>query len=210
MRCRTLAIPRRIVGGLLLGWLGLLVAASGCGPGAHPRLRHRRGDQGRRQPGRDRADHRVGRREPDPTRHLSRLPDPLPGSIREPGRRRVRALGRAAQRRAGASLHRVRGQRHPDQHRQRHLPAGARRVHVHAALSHDPSARLLRGSRRAVLERDRHRLDLPDRTGPRHRAPSRRRAGRPDARRRLHRAARREGARTTLRSCPRPDWRAGA
>ena len=70
-----------------------------------------------------------------------------------------------------------------------------RRVHLHHRLHERPPARVLRGSRRALLERHRQRLGVPDRRGRRRRwccppkCPRRRSASRRTPGRRARRAA---------------------
>ena len=60
----------------------------------------------RRQPGRHRSASRVRAEGTDPPRHLSRLPDALRGSLRQPRGRRFRGARRAARRRERAVVHR--------------------------------------------------------------------------------------------------------
>ena len=104
-------------------------------------------------------------------------------------RRQAGAGDRPARRRHGARLSRQQGRR-----------PRPRRLHLPAGIPHGPPDPLLRRSRRDLLERDRHRMDLPDPQGGRDDPPAARRAGaRHDG---LYRRLRLARARTPLRPSP--------
>ena len=132
---------------------------------AHPRVpRRHRGPHGWLDGG-PRDDPGPRGRRTHPARHLSRLPHALPRPIRQQRRRDVRRGARAQGRSAGAVAPRAARQRRPRVLRERERVPRSRRLHLHARLSHGAPARLLRGPRRAVLERHRQRPGVPDRPG---------------------------------------------
>ena len=171
----------------------------------HPRLaeRHHRAAGQHARGDRDAA--RAGGRRADPPRPAARLPDPLRRPARPARGDRLRGGLGPARRPRGAARPRETGERRAHPHRRPRGVPVAGRVHLRHHLSHRPAARLLRRSRRAVLERDGQRLGLPDRRGERTGVPARQHRRRLDRRRGLHRAAGRTGARLGggIRSEPR-------
>ena len=112
-----------------------------------------------------RDDPRAGRGQRDPPRHSARFPHDLPAHRRHACRGRLQRSVGDARRRAGELDHREHEQRRARAHRQRRPHALHRAARIRHPLPHHAPDRLLRRLRRALLERDRQRLDLRDRPG---------------------------------------------
>ena len=147
-----------------------VLAGLGCarrGRRADPVLRLDRRGAERRRARRDRDDQGQGGGRRDPARHLSRLPAHLRGRRRHGAPRHLRRRLGQARRRARAVPHQHQPRGHPRLHgRGEHLPL-ARQLHLPAQVHDRPSDPLLPRPYRAVLERHRQRLVLPDPRRPR-------------------------------------------